>query len=135
MDARYGLIPYAPAYVLALTGPFLFRGRPSRLGWALPAAAVYYVTVASADNWSGAVCSLGRYAMPLIPLAAAVLAVVLDRTGSRRGALALALTLAAWTGLIAPCLARSPGLERRRGPPEKTLRRWERHIPNLFIKT
>ena len=33
------------------------------VGSALPAAAAYYVTVASAANWSGAVCSLGRYAM------------------------------------------------------------------------
>ena len=108
LDARYGLLPYVPAFLLAGGGLVAFGRGASRVRWALPAAAAYYLTVASADNWSGAVCSLGRYAMPLVPLAAALVAVVLDRTGSRRGALGLALTLAAWTGLIAVPLWRDP---------------------------
>jgi hypothetical protein len=137
LDARYGLAPYAPVYVLGLAGLFLFRGRASRLGWALPAAAVYYVTVASADNWSGAVCSLGRYAMPLVPLGAVLVAITLDRTASQRGALALALTLGAWTGVIALLLWPDPlasndcaVLLARSAFADGNV-----YIPNLFIKT
>jgi len=137
LDARYGLLPYVPVLLLAGAG-LVGSGRgATRLRWALPAAAVYYFTVASADNWSGAVCSLGRYAMPLIPLAAALLAVALERAGSRRGALALALTLAAWTGLIAIRLWRDPlasndcaVLLARSAFADGNV-----YIPNLFIKT
>jgi hypothetical protein len=137
LDARYGLAPYAPVYVLGLAGLFLFRGRASRLGWALPAAAVYYVTVASADNWSGAVCSLGRYVMPLVPLAVALSAVALDRAASRRGVLAFALTLAAWTALIATALWRDPLASNDCAVllARSTFADGNVYIPNLFIKT
>jgi hypothetical protein len=138
LDARYGLIPYAPSYVLALAGLFLlFRGRPARLAWALPAAAVYYVTVASADNWSGAVCSLGRYVMPLVPLLAALVAVTLDRRGSRRGVLTLALTLAAWTALIALLLWRDPLASNDCAVllAKSAFADGNVYIPNLFIRT
>jgi hypothetical protein len=137
LDARYGLAPYAPLYVLALTGAFLFRGRPSRLGWAFPAAAVYYVTVASADNWSGAVCSLGRYVMPLAPLAVVLVAVVLDRTVSRRGALAFTLTLGAWTALVALALWRDPLASNDCAVllGKSVFADGNVYIPNLFIRT
>src|SRR5207344_1174795 len=43
LDGRYGLLPYAPAYLLAGAG-LLARGPgAARLRWALPAAAVYYL--------------------------------------------------------------------------------------------
>ena len=58
----------------------------ARLRLALPAVLSYYVTVASADNWSGAVCNLGRYIMPVVPWMAALLAVALASAGHRRGA-------------------------------------------------
>jgi hypothetical protein len=137
LDARYGLVPYAPVYVLALAGTFLFRGRSGRLAWALPAAAVYYVTVASADNWSGAVCSLGRYVMPLVPLAAALVAVGLDKAASRRGVLAFALTLLAWTALIATSLWRDPLASNDCGVllAKSAFADGNVTIPNLFIKT
>ena len=137
LDARYGLLPYVPALLLAGAGLLGLNRGAARLRWALPAAAVYYVTVASADNWSGAVCSLGRYAMPIVPLAIAFVAVTLDRTASRRGALALALTLAVWTGLIAAQLWRDPlasndcaVLLARSAFADGNV-----YIPNLFIKT
>ena len=137
LDARYGLVPYAPVYVLALAGTFLFRGRACRLGWALPAAAVYYVTVASADNWSGAVCSLGRYVMPLVPLAVALVAVAVDRTASRRGAIGLALMLAAWTVLIAVQLWRDPLASNDCAVllAKSAFADGDVYIPNLFIRT
>ena len=51
----------------------------------MPAAAVYYLTVASADNWAGAVCNLGRYFMPVAPLAVALVGIAIDRALSSRG--------------------------------------------------
>jgi hypothetical protein len=99
-DARYGLLPCAPIYLLAGAGlVFAWRER-SPLLWCLPSAAVYYLTVAAADNWAGAVCNLGRYLMPLCPLAVAFVALALARVGSRRGAWAVALVLLAWSGLV-----------------------------------
>jgi len=104
----------------------------------MPAAVAYYLTVASADNWAGAVCNLGRYFMPVAPLAVALVAVALsachpeehrpgratkdpqtpaDPSGhgpteslgmTGRGVLALVLMLAAWTGLFAVALWRDP---------------------------
>jgi hypothetical protein len=137
LDARYGLAPYVPAFILAVAGLFLSRGRPSRLGWAIPAAAVYYVTVASADNWSGAVCSLGRYVMPVVPPAIALVAVALDRTAGRRGVLAIALTLGAWTAVIALLLWRDPLAANDCAVllAKSAFADGNVYIPNLFIRT
>jgi hypothetical protein len=104
LDARYGIAPYVP--ILLMGGGALFMKTPLRR--ALPAAAVYYATVAAADNWSGAVCNLGRYFMPVAPFAIALVAVVLARAGSRAGVRAIAMTLAAWTGILAWILANDP---------------------------
>jgi hypothetical protein len=68
----------------------------------------YYVTVASADNWSGAVCNLGRYIMPALPWAIALLALVLASTSGRRGVLALALMAAGWSAVLARALWLDP---------------------------
>jgi len=70
LDARYGILPWVPVLMLAAGG--LVLGGARRFAVVLPAAAVYYLTVASADNWAGAVCNLGRYVMPLAPLAVAL---------------------------------------------------------------
>ena len=112
IDARYGILPHAPLYLLAAAG--LVLGGARRFAFVLPAAVVYYATVASADNWSGAVCNLGRYVMPVAPLAVALAGVALARTSSRRGAVAVALMLAGWTGLLALRLLPGPALRERR---------------------
>jgi hypothetical protein len=119
LDARYGLLPYVP--VFALAGAGLVLGGARRFAVVLPAAAVYYLTVASADNWAGAVSDLGRYIMPVTPLAVALVAIAVARAtrmgepskadpegGVRRGAVAVALILAAWTALFALALWREP---------------------------
>jgi hypothetical protein len=108
LDARYGILPYAPIYLLAAAGLVFAVRERSPLLVALPAAAVYYATVAAADNWAGAVCNLGRYFMPVAPLAVALVGIALRRVLDRRGAIAVALGLAAWTGLIALALWRDP---------------------------
>jgi hypothetical protein len=113
LDARYGILPYVP--VLLLAGAGLVTGGARRFAPVLPAALAYYLTVASADNWSGAVCNLGRYFMPVAPLAVALVGMAIARTSSRRGAVALVLVLVSWTALIALVL--------RQDPPRPTTRR------------
>jgi hypothetical protein len=108
LDANYGILPYASVYLLALGGVVVARGAGARLRLALPAALVYYLTVASHDTWTGAISNLGRFVMPLAPLAAAFVAVALHRSGARRGALALALTLSAWTAWCSRALWLDP---------------------------
>jgi hypothetical protein len=88
LDARYGILPYVPVLLPAAGG--LVLGGARRFAVVLPAAVVYYLTVASADNWAGAVCNLGRYFMPVAPLAVALvgttLAALVGMASSRRGA-------------------------------------------------
>jgi hypothetical protein len=109
LDARYGILPYVPVYVLAAGGLVVAGPRAFRLlTWGAPPVLAYYLTVAAADNWSGAVCNLGRYAMPALPWLAAFLAVALEAAGRRRGALALALALCGLTALLATALWRDP---------------------------
>jgi hypothetical protein len=104
LDARYGIVPYVPFLLLA-AGGLLLKGPLRR---AAPAMAVYYLTVAAADNWSGATCNLGRYFMPAAPFAVALVGVVLARGDARAGLRALALTLAGWTAVIAWLLWHDP---------------------------
>jgi len=135
-DQRYGLLPYAPLYLLALAGALLPGSRSARLRLALPAAAVYYLTVAAADDWHGAVSNLGRYLMPLLPMAIAFLALALREAGARRGVLTLALALAGWTALFAHALWLDPHAA------NEAIRLLQRsafadggvYVPNLFLK-
>ncbi len=104
LDARYGIVPYVPCLLLA-GGGLLMKGPLRR---AAPAMAVYYATVAAADNWSGAVCNLGRYFMPAAPFAVALVGVVLARADARPGLRAVVLTLAGWMAVIAWLLWHDP---------------------------
>jgi hypothetical protein len=136
LDARYGILPYVPVLMLAAGG--LAVGGARRFAVVLPAALVYYLTVASADNWAGAVSNLGRYFMPLAPLAVALVGMSFRGTSSvsgpeestvatadpssqggtglvrmtggavPRGFLALFLMLAAGTAVFAVALWRDP---------------------------
>lgn len=108
LDARYGLLPLVPVYALGFAGLFLKTEGRARLLRAVPAAFVYFVTVAAADNWAGAVCNLGRYLMPILPLVIAFAAIALDRTVARRGVLAVVLVLFAVSGLFAWALWLDP---------------------------
>jgi hypothetical protein len=139
LDQRYGLLPAAPFYLLAAGGLALAAVEPEtrRLLWALPAVLAYYLTVAAADNWSGSVCNLGRYAMPVVPFGVVLLALALARAGRQRGVLVVALALAAWTGLVAYRLWRDPIaandsalLFTRSAIAEVSV-----YVPNLFFRT
>jgi hypothetical protein len=136
-DARYGILPYAPVFLVGLAGICLAGERAARLRRALPAALVYYLTVASADNWSGAVCNLGRYFMPVAPVLVAGAGVALDRVAGRRGAAALVLILAVWTGLFGLALWQDPHAANDSAAllAGSALADGNAYIPNLFIKT
>jgi hypothetical protein len=139
-DARYGIVPYVPVLALAVAGVL---ARPARrLALAAPAAVTYYLTVASADNWSGAVCNLGRYFMPIAPLAVALLGLALARAtededaGRRRARLALGLALAAWSALFAVLLWNDPLAANDSGLliAKSTYADGNQYVPNLFIR-
>jgi hypothetical protein len=135
LDARFGLVPYVPFLLLGVAGLALPSGR--RLRAALPVAAIYYLTVASADNWSGAVCNLGRYIMPVVPLLLAAAAAALSRHPRRPGVWLVAGALAAWSALVARLLwqdahaANDCALLLARG----AIADGNAYVPNLFIRT
>jgi hypothetical protein len=134
LDARYGILPYVP--ILALAGAGLVDRRARAWAVCLPAAGAYYLTVASADNWAGAVCNLGRYFMPIAPLAVLLVALALTGRGLTRGALALALVLAAWTALFAVALWRDPHAANDSGLllAKSAYADGHQYIPDLFLR-
>ena len=138
LDARYGILPYVPVLMLAAGG--LVVGGARRFAVVMPAAVVYYLTVASADNWAGAVCNLGRYFMPVAPVAVALVAIAIDRLSSRgtvpRGFLALFLMLAAWTGIFAVALWQDPHAANDSALllAKSTYADGHRYVPDLFIR-
>ena len=135
LDARYGILPYVPVFALAAAG--LVLGGARVFAVALPAALSYYMTVASADNWAGPVCNLGRFFMPVAPLGVALVGVCLDRVGSRRGAASLALTLWAWSAIFALALRQDPVAANDSALllAKSTFADGNAYIPNLFIRT
>ena len=135
LDARFGILPYVPLLLLAAGG--LVMGGARRFAVVLPAALAYYMTVASADNWSGAVCNLGRYVMPLAPLGVALVGIAIARTSNRRGAVALVLALASWTALIALALRQDPHAANDSALllAKSTYADGLQYLPGLFIRT
>jgi len=135
LDARFGILPYVPLLILAAAG--LVTGGARRFVAVLPAALAYYLTVASADNWSGAVCNLGRYAMPIAPLGVALVAMAIARVSGRRGAVTLVLALAGWTAVIALALRQDPHAANDSALllAKSAYAEGERYVPGLFIRT
>ena len=75
LDRSFGLLPHAPAFVLALAAVPLAVRRPLRENWpyALVLAAVL-APVLSWRMWWGGQCPPGRFLVPLVPLLAALVA-------------------------------------------------------------
>ncbi|HYU41094.1 MAG TPA: hypothetical protein VEQ84_03010, partial [Vicinamibacteria bacterium] len=136
LDARYGLLPYVPLYLFALGGLVLPGGAARVLRRAALPVFVYYLTVAAADNWSGAVCNLGRYILPALPYALALVALVLARARGRRGVHALFLAFAAWSALIAVRLWNDPHAANDCALllARSAIADGSAYIPNLFIR-
>ena len=133
LDARYGIVPYVPFLLLAAGGAVLPAAR--RLLWALPAALVYYLTVASADNWSGAVCNLGRYIMPVVPLVLAF--AILALADAREGVWTIALALGGWTAILARLLWQDPHAANDCALllARSVFADGNVYVPNLFLRT
>ena len=74
--------------------------------------------------------------MPIAPLVVSLIAIALDRAGSRRGALALALTLAAWTAVLAVALWRDPHAANDCGVllAKSTFADGNQYVPNLHLR-
>jgi hypothetical protein len=135
LDARFGILPGVPLLLLAGAGMLARGPGASRLRLALPLVCAYYLTVAAADNWSGAVCNLGRYVMPVLPWAIALVGIALSRCDA--GRLFLALALAGWSALLAIALWADPHaandsavLYARSAFADPNV-----YLPNLFVRT
>jgi hypothetical protein len=135
-DARYGLFPYVPLFLLAAGGLGAAR-RGLRYPLVLIAAGVYFLTVAAADNWAGPISNLGRFMLPLVPVLALLAALGLARAASRPGVRFLALALAGWSAVVAVLLWRDPHaandcalLLARSAFAEGTA-----YIPNLYVRS
>jgi hypothetical protein len=135
-DARYGLFPYVPVFLLALGGLGEAR-RALRFPVALIAAIVYFLTVAAADNWAGPISNLGRFLLPIVPVLALLGALALLRTVHRPGVRFLAVTLTGWSAILAVMLWRDPHaandcalLLARSAFAEGTA-----YIPNLYVRS
>lgn len=94
LDRAYGLLPYAPVFLLALSGVFVFVRRAFRnwAPWLLCATAVL-VPILRWRTWFGGFCPPARFLVPMVPMLGVFLAVRL--AGRRYG-------LARWT---LPCVA------------------------------
>ncbi len=98
-DRENGLFVFAPIYLLALVGASRLRSEHHRL--CLPlllTLASYVAVVASFPYWPGAVSTMARYILSILPFLTLPIALVVRRS-FRDGALAgtaLALAAAAW---------------------------------------
>jgi hypothetical protein len=142
IDRSYGLLPYAPVFLLSLAAVPLVVRRSWRELWpgALVAAAVLGPVV-TWRMWWGGQCPPGRFLLPLVPLLAVLLAVRASRdAGPPRGLLRwrAALVAAGYALLVYGVLepARMLLLGRRNRPS----RMWEalsgegdlnRYLPSL----
>lgn len=118
-DQKYGLLIYAPAYLLAFTGLVLLgwrmsdhartRSRRSDLIWLGVAMLPNYLVMSDYNQWWGEWGPPARYLVPLVPLLAAPLAITLaeSRTLFTRIFFGLALL---WSAVISVAWMYNPHL-------------------------
>jgi hypothetical protein len=80
LDQKWGLLPYAPLYLLALAGmALLIPRRLSDFIWLLVIILPYFSFIARYAQWWGEWCPPARYLTPVLPLLALPLAAALER--------------------------------------------------------
>jgi len=113
LDLQFGLLPFAPAYVLGIAGLVwgCVHDKDHRGVWVLVAATVglYFVMVGSYSAWHGQWNPPGRMLVPVVPLLTPALALSLRRTQTWYSRFA-ALTLGVWGWLAGLLFALSPEL-------------------------
>ena len=83
LDRENGLFIFAPIYVLALVGAQAFYLRHRRVFTPFALVLVSYVVViASFPYWPGAISTMGRYILSILPLLALPMALVVQRAFS-----------------------------------------------------
>ncbi|MFO7627549.1 MAG: hypothetical protein R6V62_09845 [Candidatus Fermentibacteraceae bacterium] len=86
LDVEAGLLPKAPWVIAAMAGMPLFRKSGGKLFGRLALPAFFYIAVHlvwSGESWHGLPSPATRIFLPLVPLLAASLAMVLERKTSR----------------------------------------------------
>jgi hypothetical protein len=96
LDQQWGLLVYAPVYLVALAAAlvFLWRRRPEA-GWWLLVIVPYFVLVANYRVWWGEWCPPARYLVAVLPLLVLPLASTLGRARWPQVVAGLSLPLAA----------------------------------------
>ena len=83
LDRENGLFVFAPIYVLALVGAQAFYLRHRRVFTPFALVLVSYIAViASFPYWPGAISTMGRYILSILPLLALPMALVVQRAFS-----------------------------------------------------
>jgi hypothetical protein len=96
LDRENGLFVFAPIYVLALVGARAFYLRHHRVVTPfMLVLASYLVVIASFPYWPGAVSTMGRYILSILPLLALPMALVVRRAFSDGWLAGVSVTLLA----------------------------------------
>ncbi len=96
LDRENGLFVFAPIYVLALVGARAFYLRHNRIFTPfMLVLASYLVVIASFPYWPGAVSTMGRYILSILPLLALPMALAVQRALSDGWLAGVSLTLLA----------------------------------------
>ena len=109
-DQKFGLLMYAPVYLIALAGAWMMLRRPALRAFGIALIITVVVFVASSTRmymWWGGASAPARFLVPILPLAAPMIALAFGemRFGALRAATAILLIVSvviAAAGVIAP---------------------------------
>jgi hypothetical protein len=99
LDQEFGLLVYAPVLVLAIPGLVLLLRRDRRLGLvSILAVLAVVLTAGSWHMWRGGFNPPGRFLVPIVPILAVAVALVLERRALTAGT-ALLVGWGIWAGI------------------------------------